>query len=111
MLHIEKFIQLIVPLVFLAIYALTSILNRDTQPLPPRSGRTPPGPGGPRPPVGRVPSQPLETRTEGLAREIPPRWAGSSESSRTAPGGFPRERASDLQDEEILLIRSEGPGS
>ena len=45
----EVLIQFIVPLTFLAIWALTSILNRDAQPLPPRPGR-PPGPGGMRPP-------------------------------------------------------------
>jgi len=44
----EILIQFIVPLTFLAIWALTSLLNRDAQPLPPRPGR-PPGPGGVRP--------------------------------------------------------------
>jgi len=44
----EILIQFIVPLMFLAIWALTSLLNRDAQPLPPRPGR-PPGAGGPRP--------------------------------------------------------------
>ena len=51
----EILIQFIVPLTFLAIWALTSILNRDAQPLPPRPGR-PPGPAGVRPP-GRVGGQ------------------------------------------------------
>ena len=41
----EILVQFIVPLTFLAIWALTSLLNRDAQPLPPRPGR-PPGPGG-----------------------------------------------------------------
>lgn len=41
----ELLIQFIVPLTFLAIWALTSILNRDGQPLPQRPQR----PGGPRP--------------------------------------------------------------
>jgi len=53
-------IQFIVPLTFLAIWALTSILNRDAQPLPPRLGGRPPGPGGPQP-VNRLPA-PLVTR-------------------------------------------------
>ena len=43
----EILIQFIVPLTFLAIWALTSLLNRDAQPLPPRPGRAP-APGGPR---------------------------------------------------------------
>jgi len=41
----ELLIQFIVPLTFLAIWALTSILNRDGQPLPQRPQR----PGDPRP--------------------------------------------------------------
>ena len=51
----EILIQFIVPLTFLAIWALTSLLNRDAQPLPPRPGR-PPGPGGVRP-QNRAPGQ------------------------------------------------------
>lgn len=52
--------QFIVPLTFLAIWALTSLLNREAQPLPPRTGR-PQGPSGPR--SGPVnPPRPLERR-------------------------------------------------
>ena len=39
--------QYMVPLAFIAIWALTSIFNRETQPLPPRPVR-PGGPNGPR---------------------------------------------------------------
>ncbi len=60
----EILIQFIVPLMFLAIWALTSLLNRDAQPLPPRPTR-PPGPGGPRP-LSRVPGQP-EPRASAMA--------------------------------------------
>ncbi|MGA2704529.1 MAG: hypothetical protein ABSH35_25965 [Isosphaeraceae bacterium] len=61
----EILIQFIVPLMFLAIWALTSLLNRDAQPLPPRPGR-PPGAGGPRPlDLNRMPGQP-EPRSSGL---------------------------------------------
>src|SRR4051812_49963997 len=42
----DKIIQFIVPLTFLAIWALTAIFNREAQPLPPRQGRPQP-PGGP----------------------------------------------------------------
>jgi hypothetical protein len=45
---LEILLQFIVPLSFLAIWALTSLLNRDAQPLPPRPTRGP-GPGGMRP--------------------------------------------------------------
>ncbi len=63
----EILIQFIVPLMFLAIWALTSLLNRDAQPLPPRPGR-PPGPGGPRP-LNRMPGQP-EPRSPGLGSPV-----------------------------------------
>ena len=36
--RLEFLLQFIVPLTFLAIWALTSLLNRDAQPLPPRPG-------------------------------------------------------------------------
>ncbi len=93
----EILIQFIVPLMFLAIWALTSLLNRDAQPLPPRPGR-PLGPGGPRPP-GRVPGQP-ELRVPGSA--APSRTAGpaparqdlqSAWTQPQAPAPAPRDRA------------------
>ncbi|MDR3618125.1 MAG: hypothetical protein P4L85_02155 [Paludisphaera borealis] len=45
--RLEILFQFIVPLTFLAIWALTSLLNRETQPLPPRPVRpgARPGPG------------------------------------------------------------------
>ncbi len=64
----EILIQFIVPLMFLAIWALTSLLNRDAQPLPPRPGR-PPGAGGTRP-LNRLPGQP-EPRSPGLGSPAP----------------------------------------
>jgi len=46
----DNFYQFLVPLTFLAIWALTSLFNRDAQPLPPRTARPPgPGPNGLRP--------------------------------------------------------------
>jgi len=89
-------IQFIVPLMFLAIWALTSLLNRDAQPLPPRPGRLP-GPGGPRPPA-RLPGQ-AEPRPGGLG--VPARSAAPSplaERPAVWPNGASaptaRERAS-----------------
>ena len=70
----EILIQFIVPLMFLAIWALTSLLNRDAQPLPPRPTR-PPGPGGPRP-LSRVPAQP-ESRASSMG-SLPQRSAATS---------------------------------
>jgi hypothetical protein len=49
---LEILYQFIVPLTFLAIWALTSLLNRDAQPLPPRASR---GPGGDLRPLGAGP--------------------------------------------------------
>ena len=76
--RIDTLIPFIVPLLFLAIWALTSILNRDSQPLPPRPGRAPGtgmGPGAVRtgpgasagnrvagPPSARPASTPLQSR-------------------------------------------------
>ncbi len=79
--RIDTLIPFIVPLLFLAIWALTSILNRDGQPLPPRPGRAPgtglgPGPVRTGPGTGagnRIPGQaaprpasaPLQGRAQG----------------------------------------------
>ena len=43
---IDNLFQFIVPLTFLAIWALTSLFNREAPPLPQRMGRPQP-PGGP----------------------------------------------------------------
>lgn len=60
----DSFYQFLVPLTFLAIWALTSLFNRDAQPLPPRAGRPPgPGPNGVRP----TPA----SRAAGVARPRP----------------------------------------
>ncbi len=88
-------IQCIVPLMFLAIWALTSLLNRDAQPLPPRPGR-PPGPGGPRP-LNRLPGQP-EPRSSGPGSPMQkPASSALTEPQTMWPGGTAaptaRERA------------------
>ena len=41
-LHLDNLFQFIVPLTFLAIWALTSLFNREAQPLPPRGGAAEP---------------------------------------------------------------------
>ncbi len=66
--RLDSLFPFIVPLTFLAIWALTSLLNRDAQPLPPRPSR--PGPGG-----GGSPPRPMNRPTE--ARPSPSRdWGG-----------------------------------
>jgi hypothetical protein len=78
--RLEMLVQFIVPLTFLAIWALTSLLNRDAQPLPPRPGR-PGGAGGTRP-TGRALGQ-AEPRPAAAAMPARPQ-AVDSLRDRTA---------------------------
>jgi hypothetical protein len=109
----ELLLQFIVPLTFLAIWALTSLLNRDAQPLPPRPGRAPGAGGGPRPGMGAPlagrgdsagPSRSLEaSRPAALAeRPAPTRWSGPPAQGR--PLGTGRAGGSD---EGIVILESE----
>jgi hypothetical protein len=109
----EVLIQFIVPLTFLAIWALTSILNRDAQPLPPRPGR-PPGPGGMRPPA-RMPGQGEPLKPGGgfpgrpapspLAGERPATWSGLG-APPAPPAPRPRPKLGSL-DEAIVYIEND----
>src|SRR5438067_2114846 len=94
--HINNLIQFIVPLTFLAIWALTSLFNREAQPLPPRTGRVP-NPLGPRP-MGGPPAapRPQEQRLDLLNRDPDARWANPT--VRRPPG---------RPDDDILIIESE----
>ncbi|MBV8609400.1 MAG: hypothetical protein JO034_18335, partial [Singulisphaera sp.] len=65
--RIDNLFQFIVPLTFLTIWALTSLFNREAQPLPPRSNR-PPGPPGPRPGLPPAPRS-VERRAFAVAAE------------------------------------------
>jgi hypothetical protein len=107
----EILIQFVVPLTFLAIWALTTLLNRDAQPLPPRPGRPAPRPGGPAgSPERRV-----------LPGEMPARPApGSRVPDRPAAGRPlggsslpPRTRAGELgglnQGDAIVYLETEPP--
>ena len=87
--HIDNLFQFIVPLTFLAIWALTSLFNREAPPLPQRMGRPQP-PGGPGSAI---------LRSEALNRDPSLRWAPPSAPDRPVvrrPPGRP--------DEEILII-------
>jgi hypothetical protein len=77
----EILIQFIVPLMFLAIWALTSLLNRDAQPLPPRAGRSP-GAGGPPRPLGRMPVQ-SESRAPGMGGPVQAPGSSQLQQQRT----------------------------
>ncbi len=93
--RLDSLFPFIVPLTFLAIWALTSLLNRDAQPLPPRPGRS----GPPRPP--RPMSGPAAARAQ-PARE----WGGPQsrplERQRPAPlSGLSRGASGD---EGIVIL-------
>jgi hypothetical protein len=91
---LDNFLHFIVPLTFLAIWALTSLYNREAQPLPPRTVR-PPGPLDPKPGT-----RPATFRPEPSGRVDPSlRWPSQ-------PGGDrpPARRPVGRPDEEILII-------
>ena len=114
---LDILLQFIVPLSFLAIWALTSLLNRDAQPLPPRPMRGP-GPGGPRPGTGLPPSDRGDlagpARYQGAGRLSPgagerpgaAQWSGSSGPGR--PGGLGRTAG---PDSGIVILESEVRGA
>jgi hypothetical protein len=94
---IEEVLKAIVPLTFLAIWALTSLFSRDAKP---QVGR--PAQGlGPRP-GGPGPAPPPRPGNPAMARDPAVRW-GNPPGTETA---IPR-RIPGRPDEEILVIRSE----
>ena len=88
-------LQFIVLLSIMALWALTSLLSREAQPLPARPARGP-GPGGLRPVVPMNPGGAMgPSRTTGpaeglqassLERRAPARWNEASPPTRPAPG-------------------------
>jgi len=118
--RLEFLLQFIVPLTFLAIWALTSLLNRDAQPLPPRPGAgRGPGSGPARGGVGGgfAPSTRGDlTRSASPARPAPmvadrtapARWSSATAQGR--PASIPMRSV----DDGIVIIESEtraGQGS
>jgi hypothetical protein len=101
--HFDNLFQFVVPLTFLAIWVLTSLFNREAQPLPPRMGRPqPPGglPGG----LGSA----TVSRAEALKGDPAQRWAVPAASDR--PG---IRRPAGRLDDDILIIeepRGRAPG-
>lgn len=96
----DNILQIIVPLTFLAIWALTSLFNRDAQPLPPRTNnRKPPlGPPGMRPPANRPP----ERRPELSSREPATRWQPASTQTRQTP-----KRPGNSSDADIVILETD----
>jgi len=111
--RLEFLLQFIVPLTFLAIWALTSLLNRDAQPLPPRPGAgRGPGTGPLRGGVGggfspstrgdltrsASPARPAPTVAD---RTAPARWSSATAQGR--PASVPMRSV----DDGIVIIESE----
>ncbi len=92
----DSLYQYIVPLAFAAIWALTSLFNRETQPLPPRPGRAP-GPNGPRP------SSPSSATVR------PADWRPESMSTRPSGSGNPTSpgRSGGRKNDDIVILDSE----
>ena len=90
--RIESLYQYIVPLVFIAIWALTSLFHRESQPLPPRTGRVP----GPRPQPQPSPDRraELSSRDPLFSRPLEP----GSQGPPHRPGG---------RRDDILIIEAE----
>jgi hypothetical protein len=113
---LELLLQFIVPLTFLAIWALTSLLNRDAQPLPqrPGAGRLP-GPGPARTGVGGGLSTASREALSGPTRYTPAARPASSVADRTAPArwssptaqGRPAAGLPRTVDEGIVILDSE----
>lgn len=99
--RIDNILQFIVPLTFLAIWALTSLFNREAQPLPPRSGR-PPGPPGPRPAGAPMPPRPPVRRSEPSPNAPPTRWQPANSSGRPV-----RPRQPSRLEDDIVILDSE----
>jgi hypothetical protein len=88
-------LQLVVLLSIGALWAITSLLSREAQPLPARPARGP-GPAGPRPGLPMNPTGSMAaSRTAGTAerlpttsleRRAPARWNEASPATRTATG-------------------------
>jgi hypothetical protein len=95
---IDNIFQVIVPLTFLAIWVLTSLFNREAQPLPPRTGRPlPPGGPGTGPGAG---GGLAATARGGAAKDEPAvRWA-----PQPAPDRMGTRRPAGRVDDEIVII-------
>jgi hypothetical protein len=102
--HINNIFQLVVPLTFLAIWALTSLFNREAPPLPPRTGAgRPQPPGGAGTPTRTSISSATVTpaRTEAPGRDPTMRWGSPAAADGTGSGV---RRSASPPDDEILII-------
>ncbi len=91
----EILIQFILPILFLAVWAITMLLNRDAQPLPPRAGR----PGG----FGESRPVPRPTNTKAPARTTRD-WNAPTPQSRPLSEASRAGRTNWAGGEEILYL-------
>ena len=91
---LEILLKAIVPLSFLAIWALTAVFNKQSQPLPTRVPSSNPFGPRPAPPTPLAPSRPVST----VRNEPPIRWG----SQTVAPPPPPRLRPGG--DDEIVIL-------
>jgi len=100
---LEDLIKAVVPLSFLAIWALTSVFNREAKPLPPMANR-PPVPYPPRPSVPPGGARPPEPKPVPANREPTLRWSQPGQPAAPAQGrSAPNPGGAD----DILIIRNE----
>ena len=109
---LDILVQFIVPLTFLAIWALTSLLNRESQPLPPRPGRGPVPKGR-----GRARGLPTAGRSDatGPSRYASPAGSPAMSADRSATArrplpptqGRPGAARGGTSDEGIVILDSE----
>jgi hypothetical protein len=100
---LEDLIKAVVPLSFLAIWALTSVFNREARPLPPMANR-PPAPYPPRPAAPTPGPRPTEPRPMLTNREPTLRWSQPGQPATPAAG---RSASSPGGAEDILIIRND----
>lgn len=108
--RLEALSQIIVPLIFLAIWAITSLLNRDAQPLPQRPARPGgrPGPNALGPAARRSEPSSLPGSTRRPGGEGPPRNGSDrrpgEENPQASPRPARRPTPSGTNDADVYLI-------
>ena len=110
---LDELIRAVVPLTFLAIWALTSLFNREAKPLPPRGGFG--NPLGQGPPPRPIPpsvggQRPMANPLTG--REPTMRWGGEPQDPGPSYGEFGANRPFEFpaRQDEPLIIGEGGQG-
>ncbi len=101
-------IQFLVPLAIMAMWALTSLLNREAQSLPTRAPVPKPGPGRSDPPIGRgEPVNAARFQPPAPLRDRPPaqRWPEATPPARSGPLRI------GAADDGIVIIGSDNRGN